>query len=246
MCYNEYINVYKVICMSDNEIKILRGPDRVRKRPAVIFGSADGKGVLNAVKWICDVFFAEARLGYSKKIEITLHKDNSVEIISYDRGLVLEDKEVEGKPAWHWIFCDFTLAPRKVDEAYLKECQQNYADLFGAFDGDTGLDYMSCNSFCFVQYVSEYMRVEAVRGGMRKTLSFKAGYSVMPMKTEVYDGESYTKIHFRADSEVFTHTDFPSEELNFFLTEKVSALEDFDCVLTDLKSGEETVNLISL
>ena len=70
--------------MDDDVIVRLKGPDRVRKRPAVIFNSDDAEGVTRAVEMLLDIFITEAALGYSKELSVTIHKDNSICILSKD------------------------------------------------------------------------------------------------------------------------------------------------------------------
>ena len=73
-------------------------PNTVRQRPEIFFDSTDNNGVIKAVKLLLDIFITEISLGYSKGIDVTIHKDN---IISYDSGFTLDETIIEGKPAWY-------------------------------------------------------------------------------------------------------------------------------------------------
>ena len=97
-------------------IRRLTGPERVRLRPAVIFGSDGAEGALCAVKLTADVFLTEAKMGYSNGFEIILHADGSVSMYSADRGLRLSDTAEGVLPDWKEIFCGLYPAPREPGE----------------------------------------------------------------------------------------------------------------------------------
>lgn len=230
--------------MSDNEvITRLTGPDRVRMRPAVIFGSKDREGVLNCVKSLCSVFFVEARLTFSQEMRITISKDNEVEIRSFDRGLILDDTIINSKPAWYWIFCDFFPSPREAGLKLSEECRQNYVSLFGEFEGDTGELHLPYMEFCFVQFASEYMYVESVRDFAVRSLRFRKGYPDGELSKGVSGCDNYTLIRFRADKEVFDNLDFSSDELGKYLEKKCSECENFRCELRDERG--ENVKIVT-
>ena len=65
----------------DNEsITMLKGPDKVRKRPGVIFGSDGLDGCAHSVFEIISNSIDEARAGYGSKIVVTRYQDNSIEV----------------------------------------------------------------------------------------------------------------------------------------------------------------------
>lgn len=117
--------------MNDFKIEVLRGADRIRKRPGVVFGSDGVAGAINAIKMLLEVFLAEAALGFSRGIDVVIHKDESVSIHSLDDGLVLSDALVKGKPAWHHLFCDFAVGPREVEESHFFSLGEKHNQLFG-------------------------------------------------------------------------------------------------------------------
>ena len=196
---------------NDGVITCLKGPDRVRKRPAVIFNSDDAEGVTRAVEMLLDIFITEAALGYSKELSVKIHNDDSICILSKDRGFVLDETLIDGKPVWEYDFCELYSAPREKKEVYsygLIE-EKNHNELYGEpnipFPKYSATEWGSTSGdLCCVQYVSEYMNVEAVKNGLKKCLSFKKGYKHLELQKEETDDSSYTQICFRLDAEVFT------------------------------------------
>ena len=164
--------------MNKESIITLKGPDRIRKRPAVYFGSDDLDGSVMVVRKLIDIFVTEAVLGYSSKIEIEIHKDNSISIRSYDRGLILGEDIVEDKPAWYMLFCE---------PYYGMDLQNPHAVLYG--EHETFSEHRSRSTtvgldLCCIQYVSRFMHIESVRDGIKKTLVFEKGYSVSELRRE--------------------------------------------------------------
>ena len=91
-----------------DKIVMLKGPDRVRKRVCVVFGAKGNEGATNAIKMLLDIFITEAKLGFSRGIDLKIHKDNSVSIRSYDDGFILDETIDEGKPIFEKVFCELS------------------------------------------------------------------------------------------------------------------------------------------
>ena len=91
----------------DNEsITSLKGADRVRKRPAVIFGSDGLEGCEHSFFEILSNSIDEAREGYGNVIEVTRFLDNSIEIRDHGRGIPLDYNEKEDRYNWELVFCE--------------------------------------------------------------------------------------------------------------------------------------------
>ena len=105
-----------------NEVIIpLKGADRVRKRPAVIFGSSNADGALAAVANIIENSSNEAKAGYGKKIIIRRFADNSFEITDQGRGIPVEYDKEEEKYSWELNFCELYAGSKFGDDNfYLK------------------------------------------------------------------------------------------------------------------------------
>ena len=217
----------------DNKIIRLTGADRVRKRPAVIFGSADSAGALEVVKTLLAVLMREALLGYSKKMTVTLHSDESITVHSYDRGLKIDESIVDGKPAWQNLFCELPYFSRDHHEKAPTETPDL---LFGEGELISGCspDIECAFDLCCVQYVSEYMTVSSVRDGICKTVRFEKGIAIPDVESFPCVEKSETVIKFKIDSDVFGDYKLSSGELAAFINVQKAAIPDFDFELVSL------------
>ena len=181
----------------NESIKKLEGADRVRKRPAVIFGSDGLDGCEHSVFEIISNSIDEAREGYGKKIIITRFLDKSVEVQDFGRGLPVDYNNNEKCYNWELVFCDL-YAGGKYD-----------TNNGGNYEFSLGLNGLG---LCATQYSSEYMEAEIHSGGFCYELSFKAGKIVGDMKKTPYDKkDTGTRIKWRPDIEVFTDIDVSLE-----------------------------------
>ena len=130
---------------NNESISSLKGADRVRKRPGVIFGSDGLEGCEHSVFEILSNSIDEAREGYGNVIKITRFKDNSIEIEDYGRGIPVDYNKKEDKYNWELLFCELYAGGK-----YNTLNQQSYEYSLGL----NGL------GLCSTQYASEYMDVE--------------------------------------------------------------------------------------
>lgn len=174
----------------NNSIAALKGADRVRKRPAVIFGSDGIDGCQHSVFEILSNSIDEAREGYGKKIVITKYSDGSIEVEDFGRGIPVDFNDNEQKYNWELVFCEM------------------YAG--GKYNNNEGESYefslgMNGLGLCSTQYSSEYMDVDIRRDGQRYTLHFEKGENVGGLHKEPYSKkDTGTKIHWKPDLDVFT------------------------------------------
>ena len=182
----------------NTSIKSLKGADRVRKRPAVIFGSDGLDGCQQSIFEIISNSIDEAREGHGDKIIVTRYNDCSVEVEDYGRGIPVDYNENEKEYNWKLLFCEL------------------YAG--GKYDNDKGANYefslgLNGLGLCATQYASEYMDVEVFRDGFRYELHFKRGNPVGKMIKEeaVKKNRHGTRICWRPDLKVFTEIDVPVE-----------------------------------
>ncbi len=184
----------------NDSIKQLKGPDQVRLRPAVIFGSDGLDGCQHSVFEIISNSIDEAREGHGNKIIITKYTDGSIEVQDFGRG-----------------------APVDYNQ---KEQQYNYVLLFeslyagGKYDTNSGGDYeysigLNGLGLASTQFSSEYMDVEIKRDGYKYNLHFEKGFNVGGLQKEEYSGrDTGTKIKWKPDLDVFTDIDIP---VSYFL-----------------------------
>ena len=215
---------------------ILKGPDRVRKRPEIVFDSTDIKGVINAVKLLLDIFITEVSLGFSKRIYVTIHKDNSISIKSYDRGFILDETIIEGKPAWYQSFCELYCGPREADDDYYYYLGNKHHSLYEKSESLISKYKLNTDhsfDLCCVQYASKYMHVEATKDGIKKTLDFEKGFCVSDMRKEASTEENNTFIRFLPDSEVFKNTIISDSNICDYLNEIAMSLPGTICNYKD-------------
>ena len=181
----------------NESIKSLKGAERVRKRPAVIFGSDGIEGCEHSIFEIMSNSIDEAREGYGKKIIITKYLDGSVEVQDFGRGIPVDYNKNEGKFNWELLFC----------EMYAGGKYDNGGDNYEFSLGLNGL------GLCATQYASEYMDAEIKSGRYKYTLHFEHGENVGGLVKEEYKkrGDTGTRIKWKPDLKVFTDINIPVE-----------------------------------
>lgn len=181
----------------NESIVTLKGADRVRKRPAVIFGSDGIEGCQHSVFEILSNSIDEAREGYGNKIIVTRYKDKSVEIEDFGRGIPVDYNKNEERFNWELVFCELYAGGK---------FNNNDAESYEFSLGLNGL------GLCSTQYSSEYMDVDIRRDGERYTLHFEKGENIGGLKREKYSKkDTGTRIHWRPDLQVFTDIDISKE-----------------------------------
>ncbi len=180
----------------DNEsITSLKGADRVRLRPGVIFGSDGIDGCQHSVFEILSNSIDEARAGYGTEITVTRYLDHSVEVIDHGRGIPVDFNQKEQRYNWELVFCELYAGGK-----YNNESGEHYQYSLGL----NGL------GLCSTQYASEYMDVDIRRDGERFTLHFEHGENVGGLHREPYaKRDTGSRIHWRPDLQVFTDIDIP-------------------------------------
>ena len=185
----------------NDSISSLKGADRVRKRPGVIFGSDGLDGCQHSVFEILSNAIDEAREGYGKLITLTRYVDKSIEVEDFGRGCPLDWNANEKRYNWELVFCELYAGGK-----YKNNDGENY-------EYSLGLNGLGS---CATQYASEYMNVTVWRDGNRYDLSFKKGKPVGKKGQELKIGPSDRKktgttIRWRPDLDVFTDIDIPEE-----------------------------------
>ena len=180
----------------NESIRSLKGADRVRKRPAVIFGSDGIEGCQHSVFEIMSNSIDEAREGRGNKIVVTRFEDCSVEIQDFGAGIPVDFNKAENEENWKLLFC----------EMYAGGKYDNGADNYEYSLGLNGL------GLCATQYASEYMDAEIHRDGYCYTLHFEHGENVGGLTKEPYDKrDTGTRIKWKPDLKVFTDINVPVE-----------------------------------
>ena len=181
----------------NESISSLKGADRVRLRPAVIFGSDGLEGCEHAVFEILSNAIDEAREGYGRQILVTRYEDHSIEVEDFGRGCPVDWNEKEGKYNWELVFC----------ELYAGGKYQNNAG--GDYEFSLGLNGLGS---CATQYSSEYFDATIRRDGYKYSLHFEKGELVGKMKKEPTDRKATGSVfRWKPDLAVFTDINIPKE-----------------------------------
>ncbi len=184
----------------DNQsIKALKGADRVRKRPAVIFGSDGLEGCEHSFFEILSNSVDEAREGHGSEIRIRAYNDRSIEVEDFGRGVPRGWNEAEGRWNWDLIYCEL-YAGGKYDNNSGKS----------AYEYSLGLNGLGA---CATQYSSEFMTVRSYDGSFERSISFKQGEVVGELQEKPLDrkqhGRTGTVVHWKPDLQVFTDINIP-------------------------------------
>lgn len=221
----------KKVANYDNEsITALKGADRVRKRPGVIFGSNGLDGCEHSIFEIISNSVDEAREGFGNVIEVTVWRDKTIEVTDYGRGVPLEYNEKEGRFNWELIYC----------ELYAGGKYNNNEG--GNYEYSLGLNGLGA---CATQYSSEFMDVRSYKNGLCTSISFKKGEAVTGLeKTELTGREKNrtgTVTRWRPDLEVFTDINIPREHYSEMLRRQSVVNSGIKFVLKwETDSGFET------
>ena len=185
---------------NDQSIKALKGADRVRKRPAVIFGSDGLEGCEHSFFEILSNSVDEAREGHGSEITVTAFRDCSICVDDKGRGVPLGYNESEGRWNWDLIYCEL-YAGGKYDNN----------DGNSAYEYSLGLNGLGA---CATQYSSEYMEVSSYNGTTVSKISFKKGEPVGELEVrplEKNERRTGTVVRWRPDLEVFTDIKIPKD-----------------------------------
>ncbi|HPJ21520.1 MAG TPA: toprim domain-containing protein [Clostridia bacterium] len=215
----------KVKSYNNESISALKGPDRVRKRPSVIFGSDGLEGCQHTVFEILSNSIDEAREGSGKVIEVTRHKDSSITVKDYGRGMPVDYNTKEKRYNWELVFCELYAGAK-----------------YGNNEGESymfslGLNGLGC---CATQYAAEYMDVEVFRDGYQYNLHFEEGVNKGGLKKKKSDyKKTGTAIRWKPDIKVFTEIDIPLEYFKDMMKKQAIVNKGLKLVLFDEESREK-------
>ena len=181
----------------NESITTLKGADRVRKRPAVIFGSDDLTGCEHAVFEILSNAIDEAREGHGDLIIVTRYADRSVEVEDFGRGCPVDWNEKEQRYNWELVFCEMYAGGK-----YNNNAGDNY-------EFSLGLNGLGT---CATQYASAYFDARIYRDGFKYSLHFEKGNIVGKLEKEPADRKKTGSLfHWKPDLDVFTDIDIPAQ-----------------------------------
>ena len=179
----------------NESISSLKGADRVRLRPAVIFGSDDIVGCEHAVFEILSNAIDEAREGHGDVIIVTRYEDKSIEVEDFGRGCPVDWNEKEQRYNWELVFCEMYAGGK-----YNNNAGDNY-------EYSLGLNGLGT---CATQYASEYFDARIYRDGFKYSLHFERGNIVGELKKEPADRKKTgSMFRWKPDLDVFTDINIP-------------------------------------
>jgi len=181
----------------NSSISSLKGADRVRLRPAVIFGSDGLEGCAHSFFEILSNSIDEAREGYGDHIEITRYADKSIKVVDHGRGIPVDFNPNEDRFNWELVYCELYAGGKY---------QNNSGDNYEFSLGLNGL------GSCATQYSSEFMDVTIIRDGFKFSLHFEKGENIGGLTKEpIRSKQTGSTQHWRPDLDVFTDIDIPLE-----------------------------------
>ncbi len=214
----------------DNQsISALKGAERVRLRPGVIFGSDGIEGCQHSVFEILANAIDEAKEGYGSQIDITLHPDHSITIEDYGRGIPLDYNVSEDRYNWELVFCELYAGGK-----YNNNDGDNY-------EFSLGLNGLGS---CATQYSSEFMNVKVKRDGYCYELRFEKGENIGGLrKNKIEDKHTGTLIHWKPDQEVFTEVNIQPAYFHDVIKRQAVVNKGIKFIFRDKVNQEETVYL---
>ncbi len=214
----------------DNEsIKTLKGADRVRKRPGVIFGSDGLQGCEHSIFEILSNSIDEARDGFGDRILVTKHKDGSFTVEDFGRGIPVDYNKNEKRYNWELLFTELYAGGKFDDEGY-------------GYEYSLGLNGLGLTA---TQYSSEWMHADIWRDGQHYHLDFEKGDNVGGLHQEKDSSKrTGTLIHWRPDLEVFNDIAVSGEYFKDLLRRQAVVNAGVHFVFTDEddENGERSVH----
>ncbi len=220
-------NLSKTNRYDNTSISSLKGADRVRKKPSVIFGSDGLEGAKHAFFEILSNSIDEAREGHGSQIKINRYKNKSISVEDFGRGIPLDYNEKEKRYNWELVYCEL------------------YAG--GKYKNNTGGDYeysLGLNGLgaCATQYASEWFKVEVARDGKLYELNFEKGENVGGLRTsKLSENRTGTLQIWKPDLEVFTDIDIPLAHFKTILKQQAVVNKNLEFSLYDEESDETFV-----
>ena len=207
-------------------IQVLEGLEAVRKRPGMYLGDPhDGSALHHCIWEVVDNSVDEHLAGHTALIEDNLHKDGSLSVRDYGRGIPVGVHEEYGISAAEVIMTKLH-AGGKFDNSSYK-----------VSGGLHGVGVSAVNA------VSEWMEMTIHRDGVIYHQRYEAGVPVKPVEEIGKCTDTGTKIKFKPDLTIFTHiTDFEFDQIDTRLKETSFLNAGLEIIITDERDEEKNVS----
>nr|WP_161821401.1 DNA topoisomerase (ATP-hydrolyzing) subunit B [Sporotomaculum syntrophicum] len=205
------------------EIQVLEGLEAVRRRPSMYIGSTSARGLHHLVYEVVDNSIDEAMAGYCDKIDIIVHRDNSVTVVDNGRGIPVDIQPQMGLPAVEVVLTVLHAGGKFGGGGY---------KVSGGLHG-VGLSVVNA--------LSEYLEVEVSRDGFIYFQRFEKGVPVTSLKTIGKASNTGTKITFKPDREIFEELEFSQDTLVQRLRELSFLTRGVKITYTDERTEQQRV-----
>ncbi len=205
------------------KIKVLKGLEGVRKRPAMYIGDTGERGLHHLVFEVVDNSIDEAMVGYCDRLSITIHNDESVTIIDNGRGIPVDKHPTQNKSALEVVMTMLHAGGKFDSKAYR---------ISGGLHG-VGISVVNA--------LSEYMIAEVMRDGKHYQQKYERGKPVTPVRVIGKTKEKGTKITFRPDKEIFGEFAFKYDLLSSRLRELAFLNKGIQITLVDERDNRTGV-----
>lgn len=208
-------------------IRVLKGLEGVRHRPAMYIGGTGVEGYHHLFKEILDNAVDEALAGYATEILVRLNEDGSLTVEDNGRGIPVDLMPEEGKPAVEVIYTTLH-SGGKFEQ--------------GAYKVSGGLHGVGAS---VVNALSEWTVVEVFREGKHHRIAFSRGEVTEPLRVvgEAPRGKTGTRVTFKPDPEIFGNLRFDPSKIRARLREVAYLVAGLKLVFQDRQHGKEEVFL---